>query len=214
MTFSKSIIYLLFFLTVGSNLYAQKDTVLLKEGKKIIPKKQKVNIFSIDTSKPYSPKVAIIRSAILPGWGQATNKKYWKIPIVYGALGTTAYIFFKNIKQFKEANAAYKNSIDKDATNDYLIPEPYYSVRSQPERIKTFRNEVRQNIDYSVLFFIAFWGLNVVDAAVDAHLKTFDVSDNLSFQIKPGYSPMANTNGISFVLNLGNSHSKYFFKSF
>ena len=211
MTFIKSIVIVFFFLLTGSNLCAQKDTLILKDtgsiqkNKKTIVKKEKTKIFSIDTSKPYNPRVAILRSAILPGWGQFTNKKYWKMPIVYGALGTTAYIFVRNIKQFREANSSYKNAIDGDTSNDKLIPEPYYSVRSNPDRIKNFRNQVRQNVDYSVLFFIAFWGLNVVDAAVDAHLKTFDVSDNLSLQIKPGYSPMANTNGISLVLDI---HSK------
>jgi hypothetical protein len=130
------------------------------------------------------------------------------MPLVYGALGTTAYIFFRNIKQFKEANASYKNAIDGDTSNNYLIPQPYYSVLDQPQLIKNFRNEVRQNVDYSVLFFIAFWGLNVVDAAVDAHLKTFDVSDELTLQIKAGYSPMANTNGISLVLNIGKTRAK------
>jgi hypothetical protein len=211
MTFIKSIVIVFFFLLSGSNLCAQKDTLILKDtgsiqkNKKAVVKKEKTKIFSIDTSKPYNPRVAILRSAILPGWGQFTNKKYWKMPIVYGALGTTAYIFVRNIKQFREANSSYKNAIDGDTSNDKLIPEPYYSVRSNPDRIKNFRNEVRQNVDYSVLFFIAFWGLNVVDAAVDAHLKTFDVSDNLSLQIKPGYSPMANTNGISLVLDI---HSK------
>ena len=207
MTFLKPIVFIIFFVP-SIQLFAQKDTGVVKPAAKIIPKKEKVNIFSIDTSKPYNPKVAILRSAIIPGWGQATNKKYWKMPIVYGALGTTAYIFFRNIKQFKEANAAYKNAIDGISSNDSLIPEPYYSVRNSPDRIKNFRNEVRQNVDYSVLFFIAFWGLNVVDAAVDAHLKTFDVGDNLSLQIKPGYSPMANTNGISLVLNIGKVKTK------
>ena len=206
MTFLKPIVFIIFFVP-SIQLFAQRDTAVVKPAAKIIPKKEKVNIFSIDTSKPYNPKVAILRSAIIPGWGQATNKKYWKMPIVYGALGTTAYIFFRNIKQFKEANAAYKNAIDGISSNDSLIPEPYYSVRNSPDRIKNFRNEVRQNVDYSVLFFIAFWGLNVVDAAVDAHLKTFDVGDNLSLQIKPGYSPMANTNGISLVLNIGKRKS-------
>jgi hypothetical protein len=211
MTFIKSIVIVFFFLLTRSNLCAQKDTLILKDtgiiqkNKKTIVKKEKTKIFSIDTSKPYNPRVAILRSAIIPGWGQFTNKKYWKMPIVYGALGTTAYIFVRNIKQFREANSSYKNAIDGDTSNDKLIPEPYYSVRTNPDRIKNFRNEVRQNVDYSVLFFIAFWGLNVVDAAVDAHLKTFDVSDNLSLQIKPGYSPMANTNGISLVLDI---HSK------
>ncbi len=181
---------------------AQKDSSSVKKTKAV---KEKINAFKIDTSKPYSPKYAIVRSAIIPGWGQYTNKKYWKMPIVYGALGTTAYIFFRNIKQYNEANSAYKNAVDLDTSNDYLIPQPYFSVLSQPDRIKSFRNEVRQNVDYSVLFFIAFWGLNVVDATVDAHLKTFDVSDNLSLQIKPGYSPMANTKGISLIFDI---HSK------
>lgn len=187
--------------------FCQQDTAVKKTA--ALPKKEKVkiNLFHIDTSKPYSPKYAVVRSAVVPGWGQITNKKYWKLPLVYGALGTTAYIFFRNVKQFKEANLSYKYAIDSDTSNDKLIPEPYYSVRSQPDRIKNFRNEVRQNVDYSVLFFIAFWGLNVVDAAVDAHLKTFDVSDNLTFEIKPGYSPMANTNGISLVLHIGKNIS-------
>ena len=69
--------------------------------------------------------------------------------------------------------------------------------------VKNFRNQVRQNVDYSVLFFVLFWGLNVADAAVDAHLKTFDVSNDLSLQLKPGYSQLANTNGISLVLKIG-----------
>lgn len=202
------IILFLFFITPVL-VFGQKDTATIKSGiSKPKKEKIKINIFHVDTSKPYSPKYAIVRSAVLPGWGQITNKKYWKLPFVYGALGTTGYIFFRNIKQFKEANAAYKNSIDGDTGNDNLIPEPYYSVRSRPDVIKSFRNEVRQNVDYSVLFFIAFWGLNVVDAAVDAHLKTFDVSDNLTLQLKPGYSPMANTNGVSLVLNIGKNISK------
>ena len=168
-------------------------------------KKVRSNFFkklNKDTSR-YDPNVAVRRSLILPGWGQATNKKYWKIPLVYGALGTTAYIFFNNIRQYNDARDAYRLAIDTIPSNDYLIKEPYFSVKDQPERIRVFRNSVRQNIDYSVLFFIAFWGLNVADAAVDAHLKTFDVSDELSLGIKAGYSPMANTNGVSLVLHIG-----------
>jgi len=204
MAFYKPILFI-FLVVISGSLYAQKeDTVVIKKNEPTVPvKKQRINIFAIDKSKPYNPKVAIVRSAILPGWGQATNKKYWKMPLVYGALGVTGYIFFRNIGQYREANAAYKNAIDGDPSNDSLVPQPYLSVITSPERIKSFRNEVRQNVDYSVLFFIAFWGLNVVDAAVDAHLKTFDVSDDLSLQFKAGYSPMANTNGISLILNIG-----------
>ncbi|MBK7306760.1 MAG: hypothetical protein IPI88_06760 [Chitinophagaceae bacterium] len=127
---------------------------------------------------------------------------------MYAALGTTTYIFFRNVKQYNEAKNAYLNSIDGNPANDSEIPQPYFSVKDQPDRIKTFRNQVRQNVDYTVLFFILFWGLNVVDATVDAHLKTFDVSDDLSLHIKPGYSQFANTNGISIVLNIGKNRSK------
>ena len=192
-------------LLVCNNIFAQKKTDSLK----ISSKKYNSGIFSkTDTSMLYSPRRATYRSAIIPGWGQATNKKYWKIPIVYAALGVTTYIFFHNVKQYNEAKNAYLNSIDNNPANDSLIPQPYYTIKDQPERIKTFRNQVRQNVDYSVLFFILFWGLNVVDATVDAHLKTFDVSNDLSLQIRPGYSPLANTNGISLVLNIGKNHSK------
>ncbi len=162
-------------------------------------------ILKDSAAKKYNPAIAIRRSAILPGWGQYTNKKYWKIPIVYGALGTTGYLFFRNLKQYKTAKRAFILASDNDVTNDNQIPEPYYSVRSQPDRISSFRNQVRQNVDYSVLFIIIFWGLNVADAAVDANLKTFDVSDEISLQIKPGFSPMANTKGLSFCFVPSNS---------
>ena len=165
-------------------------------------KKKKVKKKAVYDST-YNPNVAVRRSLILPGWGQITNKKYWKAPLVWGALGTTTFIFFRNLNQYRDARQAYIYATDSIPGNDILIKQPYYSVRNQPERIRTFRNSVRQNIDYSVLFFIAFWGLNVADAAVDAHLKTFDVSDDLSLQVKPGYSPMANTSGLSLVLHIG-----------
>lgn len=180
---------------------AQKTITVDSTGKILAGK----NIGKINDSaaKKYKPGIAIKRSAILPGWGQYTNKKYWKIPVIYGALGTTGYLFFRNLKQYKEAKNAFALATDSDPANDVLIKEPYYTVSAQPDRIRVFRNQVRQNVDYSVLFFIVFWGLNVADAAVDAHLKTFDVSDDLSLRIKAGHSPMANTNGVSLVLNIG-----------
>lgn len=193
------------FVLVSAQVFAQKTTPAQTD----TTKKKNTNIFSApDPSKAYNPRIATYRSAILPGWGQYTNKKIWKIPVVYAALGTTTYIFFRNTKQYREARDAYTNAIDGNTANDFLIPQPYFTIRNQPDRIKTFRNQVRQNVDYTVLFFILFWGLNVVDATVDAHLKTFDVSDDLSLQIKPGYSQLANTNGISIVLNIGKNQAK------
>lgn len=186
-----------------SNIIAQNklnaDTAVITASGKIRTSKGTKTVNH--STKKYNPNIAIRRSAILPGWGQITNKKYWKLPLVYGGLGITVGVFFHNIKQYNESKQAYILATDGNASNDYQIKQPYYSVKDQPERIRTFRNQVRQNVDYTVLFFLVFWGLNVADAAVDAHLKTFDVSDDLGLQLKPGYSPMANTNGVSLVLS-------------
>jgi hypothetical protein len=156
--------------------------------------------------KIHSVRKAVIRSAIIPGWGQIYNKKYWKLPIVYGALGVTAYIFLDNIQVYKDSRFAYKAkykaslppNLGRDSTDYFKIKDEYlpYSLES----LRQNRDQFRRYIDYSVLFFVFFWGLNVVDAAVDAHLKSFDVSPDLSLRIKPGYSEMAGTKGISIIL--------------
>jgi Family of unknown function (DUF5683) len=166
-------------------------------------KKKRLRLFKApDSTQPYSPRLATIRSAVLPGWGQITNKKYWKLPLVWGAIGVTSGLFLYNLKTFREARDAYINATDGIAANDFLIPEPYFSVISSPERIRSFRNQIRQNVDYSALFILIFWGLNVVDASVDAHLKQFDVGNDLSLRIQSGYSPLAQTHGISIVLKV------------
>lgn len=159
----------------------------------------------VDTVKnsvrKFNTRKATIRSAMIPGWGQLYNRKYWKAPLVWGALGTTAGIYFYNVKYYRSLKQAYIYRSDNDSNNDDLVDEEFRNLST--ESIRSYRNSFRQNVDYSVLFFILFWGLNVVDATVDAHLKAFDVSDDLSIQIKPGYSTMANTAGISLVLHIG-----------
>ena len=94
-----------------------------------------------------------------------------------------------------------------DPLNDTLIPVKYRNLSA--ESLRTYRNEFRQNIDYTVLVFIIFWGLNVIDATVDAHLKAFDVSDDISLRIKPGYDPQSNKSGLSLVFSLKEKHSKH-----
>ena len=195
------VLLIIIFLLQNIFVNAQQKLVVDTSGKVIYSKNGK--LIKDSSAKKYNPGIAIRRSAILPGWGQYTNKKYWKIPLVYAGIGIPVYLFTKNLKQYKEAKKAFILATDGDPSNDNLIVEPYYSVRMQPDKIRVFRNAVRQNVDYSVLFFIIFWGLNVADAAVDANLKTFDVSDDLSLQLKGGFSPLANTNGVSIVLNIG-----------
>ncbi|MGQ0739438.1 MAG: DUF5683 domain-containing protein [Bacteroidota bacterium] len=154
----------------------------------------------------HSPKKAALRSAILPGWGQIYNKKYWKLPIVYGALGTSGGIFFYNLKQYRDTRFAYrvKYNMRVNRTDSALYSQIRDNLKPiDEEALRFYRNQFRRDIDYSALFIILLWGLNVVDAAVDAHLKSFDVSPDLSLRIRPGYSELARTNGISIVLTIG-----------
>lgn len=204
--------------------YAQeKDSVIIKGDSTIVITEVKkdsagtgVAKDSVIKKRVYVPRSAAIRSAILPGLGQVYNKKYWKVPVVYAALGITGYIFFDNLKTYKEYrfaySARYKASlpIDKgrDSTDFYNLSAFYQSPNLRLESIKSARDKFRQYIDYSVLVFVLFWGLNVVDATVDAHLKGFDVSPDLTLRIKPGHSAMAGTNGISLILSFRDRHGK------
>lgn len=154
----------------------------------------------------HHPKTAALRSAILPGLGQIYNKKYWKLPIVYGGLGVCGGIFFYNLNNYRDTRFAYrvKYNMRVNQTDSALFSLIKPNLKPLPEEnLRYYRNQFRRDIDYTVLFFMLLWGLNVVDAAVDAHLKSFDVSPELSLRIKPGYSDIARTNGISLQLQIG-----------
>lgn len=154
----------------------------------------------------HNPKKAALRSAILPGLGQIYNKKYWKLPIVYGGLGVCGAVFFYNLTNYQDTRFAYrvKYNMRVNLTDSALYSLIKPNLKPLPEEnLRYYRNQFRRDIDYSVLFFMLLWGLNVVDAAVDAHLKSFDVSPDLSLRMKPGYSDMARTNGISLQLQIG-----------
>lgn len=152
--------------------------------------------------KHHSAKTAALRSAILPGLGQIYNKKYWKLPIIYGALGISGAVFNYNLKWYKKTRFAYKVLYNRD-TNNYSKVDPLLQsllTSGNSNALRSYRDGFRRDIDYSALFFILLWGLNVVDATVDAHLKPFDVSNELSLKLKIGPSEMARTTGVSLVL--------------
>ncbi len=166
----------------------------------------------------HSPRTASIRSAILPGLGQIYNRSYWKLPIVYGALGTTAYIFFDNLKTYKELrfaySARYKASLPdtnsassypgpfRDSTDFKKLKTLYRNPNVRLASIQAQRDQFRRYVDYTVLVFAAMWVLNIIDASVDAHLKSFDVSPYLSLRFRAGYSELARTAGFGLVLSI------------
>ena len=207
----RNIFFLQVLLLASFHSFAQEKKITLAE--------DSIRSVTINTTgesaitKKHSPRTAAIRSAILPGLGQIYNKKYWKLPIIYGTIGTTVGVFIYNLNNYRDTrfayNAKYKASLQpplRDST-DYFKIKPELLPLSL-ESLRYYRNQFRRDVDYWALFILLAWSLNVVDATVDAHLKSFDVSPDLSLQIKPGRSEMAGTSGISLVLNIGKNSSK------
>lgn len=181
----------------------------------IPPAEKKLRDLTVNDTlgKPkHSPKKAAIRSAILPGWGQVYNKKYWKVPLVYTAIGIPIGTFVYNRKWYARTRDAAKMLANNDTANyRQRVDEKLYVYFSTPGALPTllrYRNDFRKNMDYSILFTLLFWGLNVVDATVDAHLKDFDVSDNLSMRIKPTILSGSYTAGLTVVFTIGPNGSK------
>jgi hypothetical protein len=130
-----------------------------------------------DTTKmkeidPLTPAKAAFYSAILPGLGQAYNKKYWKIPIVYGAIGTSMYFYLDNNKKYHSYRDAYKRRLAGFNDDQYQYLDDSRLVQAQ--------RFYQRNRDLSLLVTIGFYILNIVDANVYAHLIQFNVSDKLS----------------------------------
>lgn len=150
-------------------------------GKKVgrVPDSMRI---AMDVPPPHSPRKAALYSAILPGLGQAYNREYWKVPLVYAAIGTCTYFFVENMRLYKVYRDAYRVVMDGNPDTNVKDPEV---ARYRPESLKTLRDYYRQNIDYSVLFFVLAYGLNIADATVFAHLRNFDMSDDLSMRISP-----------------------------
>ena len=127
---------------------------------------------------PLRPTKAAFYSAILPGLGQAYNKKYWKIPIVYAALGTSIYFYTSNNKQYNRVRDAYKRRLAG-------FEDDEFQGRLTDDGLREAQKSFRRNKELSLLVTVGLYALNIIDANVDAHLLQFNVDDNLSF--KPHY---------------------------
>ncbi len=144
-----------------------------------------IKIINKDTIKivpKHNPATATLRSLIIPGWGQAYNREYWKIPIVYAAVGTMAGFWVFNNMWYKRSRTAY--DIRVNHPGDSLQINPKLQPLSTSS-LQFYRNVYRRDRDYSTLYFIITWALNIVDATVFGHLKEFDVSEDLSLKIDP-----------------------------
>ncbi len=131
---------------------------------------------SLKTPAKHSPHKASLYSAFLPGLGQAYNEKYWKIPIVYAAIGTSAYFMFRNRDSLRRKQNALNLLSDNDSSTN---PAQFYA-NIPIESLKAQRNYYRTNRDYSIIAMAAFYIINIVDATVDAHFYKFNIDKPLA----------------------------------
>ncbi|WP_290847985.1 DUF5683 domain-containing protein [Flavobacterium sp.] len=132
-----------------------------------------------DTTKsepidPLRPTKASFYSALVPGLGQVYNKKYWKVPLVYAAIGTSLYFYSDQNTKYKKVRDAYKRRLAGYYDDEYEFLDN--------QRLISAQRGYKKNREYSMLFVVGFYVLNIVDANIDAHLKQFNVSDDLTFQ--------------------------------
>ena len=191
----------------------KKDTIIIKNDSLVSNQLVKDSIPKKDTviKKKFDPHKATLYSAILPGAGQVYNKKYWKVPIVWAAVGIPTYTYFYNKSWYQKCQYALAVTVNGSTGDSLNAVDPQlrpFVDRGDVNNIINYRNEFRKNQDYSALFVLLFWGLNIVDATVDAHLKDFNVNNDLSFRVKPLYIPGPNVVGISMVFDLHKGKTK------
>jgi len=171
---------LLFIILGNTNVFSQEKT------NEVLIAKDTMKSNDID---PLTPAKAAFYSAVLPGLGQAYNKKYWKIPLVYGAIGASIYFFSDSNKKYHQYRDAYKRRLE-----GYTDDKFSYLDNS---RLILGQKFYQRNRDLSALFILGFYVLNIIDANVDAALIQFNVNEKLS--VKPTIYP----NDITSRTNLG-----------
>jgi hypothetical protein len=136
------------------------------------------------------PAQAAMLSVVFPGGGQLYNKSYWKIPIFYAMLSFLGYTVRKNHDEYIEARNSHFYLSDKDLSNDALIDTQRFSG-FKAQNFLDRRDRFRRERDYYIILSVAWYAVGIADAAVDAHLREFDVSDNLAAIIKPKIQPLS-----------------------
>ena len=177
-------------LTFGLSSYAQD--ISLKEYEL---ENDSTSVFAFKRANPL-PKRSALYSAIFPGLGQIYNKQYWKLGIVAGGLGAAAYFINFNNREYKRFRTAYIQRIDNDSTT---IDEFAFAGGYAAEDLNTLQNQYRQYLEYTIIFTTVGYALNVLDAYVAAHLRNFDINEDISFKATPTFQNKQL--GIALVLN-------------
>lgn len=155
----------------------------------------------IDEETLNRPKKVAFLSAVLPGLGQASINRYWKIPIIYGAFGTIGYYIGWNNNKYQQYRNAYlqKKSYPPEELDDPL------AINISEDNLQRGIDYFRRNRDFLMIILVGVYVIQILDANIDAHLMDFDISEDLTFRVEPGIEPQTlwtvQQYGIKLTLN-------------
>ena len=175
---NNKLIYIFLFLSVNSLIAQKSDTLSLSKQKELTFKDKLIK--KNNYYNPLAPAKAAFYSAVLPGLGQIYNKRYWKVPIVYLGIGTSIYFYKLNNDDYNRFRNAYKRRL-AGYTDDEFWGNGTTPIVSS-DRLEDAQKTAKRNKDLSIAVAVAFYLLNIIDANVDAHLRQFNVNNDLTLE--------------------------------
>lgn len=180
-----NIFFILFVFFVTFIVAQESDSVSIKKENGLIIEE---TVVVKEAYNPLAPATAAFYSTILPGLGQAYNKKYWKIPIIYAGMGAGIYFYIQNDKEYQRFRNAYKSRL-AGYTDDEFWGDGDTPIVST-ERLIDAQKDATKDKNLSIVVTGIFYLLNIIDANVDAHLRQFNVNEDLTLEPNFNIDPM------------------------
>ncbi len=195
------ILFFLFFFNNIQEIQAQKRTsrdslLTIQPNMDTTLLKNEIDTVMIEARDPGLPNRIALYSAILPGLGQIVNKRYWKLPILYGGAGTMMFYIDYNNKKYQQFRNAY---LEQRSLPESMWKDPL-AINVQQDNLKRGIDFYRRNRDLLMILLAGIYFIQIVDAYVDAQLMDFDISEDLTFRIQPGLIPDGYTSSINYGL--------------
>jgi hypothetical protein len=195
------ILFFLFFFSNIGETQAQKrasrdSLITIQPNMDTTEFKNEIDTVMINVRDPGRPNRIALYAAILPGLGQIVNKKYWKLPILYGGAGTMMFYIDYNNKKYQQFRNAY---LEQRSLPESLWKDPL-AINVEQDNLQRGIDFYRRNRDLLMILLAGIYFIQIVDAYVDAQLMDFDISEDLTFRIQPGLMPDGYTTSINYGL--------------
>jgi len=174
----RNVLYLVVFCCLNTFAYAQTDSLSTHF-------KPKNKVLIDRATDPLAPSRAAFYSAVVPGLGQLYNHSYWKVPLIYGGMGTSIGLYFHNQKQYQLLRDDYKKRMKLGSAYDRQNEK---FGRLDNDRVIRAQRQFQKSRDLCMVITIGIYVLNIVDANIDAHLQQFNVDDDLTFEPSFNYN--------------------------